>query len=76
MEKVVVTQAENQPEVTAEVIAQSIVRMDEGVKKLLNSGLKMDAIVVLLKDSTGYSKALISDVLHGLNTLRRDYTTK
>lgn len=71
-----VTQLEGEPEVTTEIIAQSIVRIDEAMKKILNSGLKLETLVLLLHDASGVNKTQCAAVLHSIAGLRLMYTTK
>lgn len=59
--------------VTITVIAESIVAIAEGAKKLTNSGLNQRAILVLLKDATGVPMTDIKKVLHGLESLEEKY---
>ncbi len=60
--------------VAREVLAEVIVKISDGVTKLLKSGLNRRAIVTLLRDSTGCNRSEIEAVLEGLETLARDYT--
>ncbi len=71
-----VVQAVDEEVVPVEIIAQSIVRLDDGVKRMTLSGLRENAIVVLLHDYCGVGKPAIRDVLKGLRQLRSHYTTK
>ncbi len=59
--------------VEREVLAAAIVKISEGMQKLLRSGLNREAIVVLLRHSTGCGKADVEAVLEGLESLARDY---
>lgn len=72
--KVKVTQDPDNP-VTKEVLAENIVKISEGMTKLLASGLNRKAIVVLLKHSTGLGGGEINSVLDGLQQLRTNYCT-
>jgi hypothetical protein len=47
-----------------EVLASAIVEVAASAKKLLNSRLTEEAIIVLLRHSTGFSKKVIKEVLH------------
>ena len=73
--RVVVQQEEDQP-VPAVVLANAIVSIDESMKKISKSGLTENAIVVLLHDSTKVARRDIIAVLHALDSLRKDYTTR
>ncbi len=73
MEKIKIKQPADKP-VAREVLAEVIVKISEGMEKLLRSGLNRRAIVILLRDSTGCTKTDIEAVLEGLDTLARDYT--
>jgi hypothetical protein len=77
-QSVKVTQKENAPEVPTEIIAQSIVDMSRGVRKLVNSRLNERALIVLLKDACGgdVSMQTIQKVLHKLQDLERLYIKK
>jgi len=63
-------------EVAVEILAASIVRLDESMKKALSAGLKREAIVLLLHDLSGVGKPAVRNVLSALADLRRVYTTK
>ena len=71
-----VVQQENEPPVPVEIIAQSIIRLDEAVKKMLSSGLNEYALIVLLADSSRLSKTAIRILLRSLKTLRQTYCTR
>jgi hypothetical protein len=64
------------PEHTAEVIAEDISRIAEGVRKLRAGRLNDRALVILLSASTGISKSTIEIVLNGLTTLDGKYLRK
>lgn len=71
--KVVQTEGE---EVVAEVLATSIVKIDQAFKKMCSAGLKRDAIVLLLHDHSGVGKPAIRTILNSMDSLRRIYTTR
>lgn len=73
-QEVSVTQNPDAP-VPAEVMAQSIVRISDGIAKLLHSGLNKRAVIALVKDSTRIEKATIERVIDGLESLAFNYTT-
>jgi hypothetical protein len=74
--KVVITQKLDEPEIPAKIIAQSIVAIDEAIKKMNAAGLRRETIVVLLHNSSGVCKTDIRSVLSHLDNLRKDYTTQ
>ncbi len=71
-EKVKVVQDDAAP-VEKEVLAQAIVDISAALKKLRASGLNERAILALVKDDTGISKAEVKRVLDSLAGLRRTY---
>lgn len=71
-----VTQREGEPEVPAEIIAQSIKRIADSTRRMRGSGLTQRAILALLKDATGMNKSEIERVLTGLESLEKLYLTK
>lgn len=62
--------------VSTQILADSIVAISTGVKRLLSSGLNDRAIEVLLHDSTGINKTDIRNVLKGLGALATNYVRK
>jgi hypothetical protein len=58
------------------VLATAIVNIDKGVQQLLNSGLKEEAIMILVAAKTGVPKGTIRNVLHSLRDLRKDFCTR
>lgn len=72
---VVVKQDEQQP-VPTEVLAESIVAIAAGMKKIRAGRLGERALVVLLKDSTGVAQYEIKKVLDGLESLEATYLKK
>lgn len=71
-QRIIVTQGSGE-EVPAEVLAQSIVKIAEGMKALDASRLKRETIVLLLQGSTGLPRTTIRVVLDGLQSLQRDW---
>lgn len=71
--KVSVEQWEGAEPVPEKVIAQSIVAISDGVKKLFTSGMNERAIVILLHDSSGVGRPDIRRVLRALTTLKEDF---
>lgn len=68
-----IVQDEEAP-IPKDMLAAAICKLSDCVNKLLLSGLNEDAVIVLLKDSTGLSKRNIQLVLNSLSQLRTDYT--
>lgn len=71
----VITQLEEAP-VPAEVLATAIVAMAEGMKKLRAGRLNDRAIILLVQNSMGYSKASLStikQVLDSIENLEKTY---
>jgi hypothetical protein len=73
--KVNVKQQDDKP-VAAEVIAQALVDISDGMKRLSNSGLKRKAVVALVHDQSKISKRAIEIVLNNLESLRADWCTR
>lgn len=59
----------------AEIIARSIIEIDNAMKQVMKSGLKRSAIVVLIHDRSGIGKRDIEIVLNNLECLRKDWCT-
>lgn len=72
--KVEVTQPEEP--VAAKVIATSIVEIDRQMKAMLNAGLKREAIIALVHDSSGIAKGTIRIVLNNLEDLKMQWCSK
>jgi hypothetical protein len=60
-------------ETPAEVLAESIKKISDGMKIIEKSRLTDDAVVTLLADSTKVAKGTIRTVLKGLKNLEIDY---
>lgn len=62
-------------ELDYESLAQAILRIDTGMKELLQAkpGLKEDTLILLLHDQTGVGKRDISLILNGLAQLKDHY---
>lgn len=56
-----------------EVIAQSIIELSEGMRKLNLGPLKKETLIVLLHNSTKLPKREIEYVLNALSRLEADY---
>lgn len=67
------------PEISADDarrLADSVRKIEKGMKELNEAGLNRKAIVVLLAESTGVSRRDINAVLNGLETLGSEYLEK
>lgn len=73
MKKVKVVQKENEEEVSAKIIAQSIKKIGDSVDSLNSSGLNDKAIKILLAHASGENQATVQNVLWGLRNLRAMY---
>lgn len=71
-----VVQIPDEEPIPVEIIAQSIVRIDESMKKIVASGLKRETLVLLLSSHSGVAKAHVRSVLDSMDKLRSAYTTK
>jgi AAA+ superfamily predicted ATPase len=74
--KTIVKQQDGSTPIPAEVIAQALIDISEGMKKLSNGGLKRKAIVALVHDQSKISKRDIEIVLNNLESLRADWCTR
>ena len=72
-EKVQIKQPVDKP-VPTEIIAQSIVDISEGMKRIDNGSLNRRAILVLIKDASGVSFSEIERVLKTMRELKALYT--
>jgi len=70
-----VVQQEGSEPVPAEILAQSIVAIDKGVKAMNRSGLKRKALVLLISRSANVTQRDTENVLDALDCLRKEYTT-
>lgn len=70
----VILKSKDEPEST-EVIAKAIIEVAESAKKLLNSKLKMRAVLILIKDASGGNLSLsdIESVLRHASELDKKY---
>jgi hypothetical protein len=64
---------EGKEPVPAEIIAESIVKIADGVQSIKASRLNDRALIVLLKDETGLSARDIKTVIKALEDLKRLY---
>ena len=74
MKDTVVKQGE--PPIPTEVLADSIVAISAGMRKIRQGRLGDRAILVLLKDATGVPQYTIKKVLDGLESLEATYLKK
>lgn len=58
-----------------DVLAKAIVKISDGMQRLVSSGLNRDAVVVLLHHETKLPFRDINRILTELSTLARKYTT-
>lgn len=61
--------------IAAEVIAEAIIRIADGMKRITASGLNRRGLMVLLAASTGMAQSHIRTVLEGLDSLRANYVS-
>lgn len=62
--------------IPTEEIAEAVIALSQGVKKLLSGRLNKKAIVVLLQDSTSMGRRSIEEVLAALEGLEDRYINK
>lgn len=74
--KKIIIKQDPEAEVPTEIMASAILMLSHAAQKLLNGRLKRDAIVVLIKDSCGLSKAAINQVLNNLEELEHTWLRK
>lgn len=67
-----------QPEtpIAVEILAQSIVDIGEGMRRINSSRLNRHALLVLLKSASGQSMSSIGSVLNALENLEATYLKK
>lgn len=75
-QKIEVIQKPDELEVPAKIIAQSIKSISDSMKAIAKSGLKREAIVILIKDKSGISKQDINVVMNNLELLAENYLTR
>lgn len=61
------------PPIEREILAEAIVRISGGVKRLQENGLNQRGIIVLLSDRTGFTKTICGALLDGLAELEARY---
>jgi hypothetical protein len=59
-----------------EILAQSIIELSDGVKKLLAGSLNRRALIILLNASSGVSKTEIHNILISIEELKKDFTNE
>lgn len=67
---------EPKPKEPTEIIAEELVKISEGIRKIRTGQLNEKAIVVLLQSSTQLPQNTIKLVLNGLENLKADYIQK
>ena len=72
--KIEVTQPDEP--VAAKVIATSITEIDRHMKAMLTAGLKREAIIALVHDSSGIAKGTIRIVLNNLEDLKSQWCSR
>lgn len=70
--KLSVTQNPDAP-VEKNILAQAIVDIAGAAKKLQQSGINKDAIVILVSVRSGYPRTAVRDVIDSLAVLERDF---
>jgi hypothetical protein len=75
MKTLKVQQAPDKP-VATEILAENIVALADGVRKLRSGRLNDKAIVLLLHHSCGVKMTDIKAVFHGIETLEATYLKK
>lgn len=60
-------------DVTAEVLAESIVKISQAMRQLRSGRLKDRAIIILLASSTGLNQHIIKQVIEGISSLEATY---
>lgn len=76
MSGVIVKQKENVPEVPTEVIAQSIVEIAEGIRKIRQTRLNDKALFLLINKASGVGIKEIETVLTTIGNLEYLYLKK
>jgi len=73
-QRVAVVKQDPDKPVEQEVLAEAIVRISTGLKKLTASGINRKGIVALLSDDTKLGKGVIETVIDSLDSLAKTYT--
>lgn len=68
-----VVQKEMSPEVPAQLIAQSIVRIGDAAQAMARSGLTLKAQLILLSALSGETRKTCQNVLYALQNLKKEY---
>ncbi len=74
MSKLKITQPE--PPIPAEVIANAIVDIAEGMKSVNSTRLTRRAIVTLIHENSGIARKTIEIILNNMDTLEDDWLKK
>ncbi len=76
MKKKLIIKQDEDNEVPAEIMADSIVQISQALNKLMSGRLKRDAIIALIKDKSGLTKGTIEIVLNNLEALEHNWIKK
>lgn len=71
-----IKQPEGKPEIPEPILAEAILEIHKGFKRLRMSGLNRRGIVVLVRDASGVSMHDINAVLDALDSLADKYTRR
>lgn len=69
-------EVENPEDLPTKIIADSIVEISDGVKRLRTGRLNDKALLVLLAHASGYSQAVCKKVLDSVEDLKTLYTRR
>lgn len=69
-------EVENPEDIPTKIIADSIVEISSGVKRLRNGKLNEKALLILVAHASGMSQAVVKNVLNGLEDLQALYTRR
>lgn len=75
MAKLKVVQTEENP-IPVEVLAEAVVKMAEGIKRLNATPLNQRALIVLISAQSGVARDTVARVLNGMDQLEAAYTKK
>lgn len=75
MKKLVIKQDEENP-IPQEVMAAAIIDISNAMKKISQSRLSKEAIIVLIKDKTNFTKGTIKAVIDNLEDIERLWLKK
>lgn len=69
-------QKPNEPEVPAEILAQSIETVSNGMRKILNTRLNKRALMLLIRDACSLSLTEVEKVLDAIENLDKRFLKK